>query len=110
MLQLEVLILELGAVDRLPARTVASREVSALDHELLDDPVEGRALVREQLAGFAFTLLPRAERAEVLSCLGNNVIIEFEGHSAFRFRADTKVEEDSAALGGSGGHDCGGSW
>lgn len=49
MLQLEVLIRELGAVDALAASAVAAGEVAALDHEVLDDAVEGRALVAEAL-------------------------------------------------------------
>ena len=43
MLQLEVFVLELLAVDRLSTSTIASRKVSSLDHEALDDPVETRA-------------------------------------------------------------------
>ena len=44
-LELEVLIWELLAVDGLAASSVAVGEVTTLDHELLDDAVEGRALV-----------------------------------------------------------------
>jgi hypothetical protein len=40
-LELEVLVGELLAVDRLAARAVAAREVTTLAHELLDDAVEG---------------------------------------------------------------------
>jgi len=36
----EVLIIELGAVDRLSACAIAGREVTTLNHELLDDTVE----------------------------------------------------------------------
>ena len=44
-LQLEVLVLELGAVDGLAARARVSSEVAALDHEVGNDPVEGGAPV-----------------------------------------------------------------
>lgn len=45
MLDLEVLIRELLAVDGLATGAVAIGEVTTLDHELLDNAVEGRALV-----------------------------------------------------------------
>ena len=56
-LELEVLILELGAVDGLATSAVALGEVTTLEHEVLDDAVEGRALVVEGLAGLAHALL-----------------------------------------------------
>ena len=62
MLQLEVLIRELGAVDALAASAVAAGEVAALDHEVLDHTVEGGALVAE-------ALLARSQSAEVLGRL-----------------------------------------
>ena len=49
-LDLEVLVLKLGAVDRLSSGAVVVGEVSSLDHEVLDDTVEGRSLVSESLA------------------------------------------------------------
>lgn len=49
MLQLEVLVCELVAVDGFPASTIAIREVAALNHELLDDTVECGAFVAKAL-------------------------------------------------------------
>lgn len=62
MLKLEVLVRELGAVDALAASAVAPREVAALNHEVLDDTVEGRTLVAE-------VFLSGSEGTEVLSGL-----------------------------------------
>lgn len=45
MLELEVLIRKLLSVDGLATSSVSVGEVTTLDHELLDDTVEGRALV-----------------------------------------------------------------
>ena len=59
MLELEVLVGELGAVDGLAAGAVVVGEVAALAHEVGDDAVEGGALEAE-------ALLAGAERAEVL--------------------------------------------
>ena len=98
MLVLEVLILEFHAVDALSACSIASCEVSSLDHELLDDAVEDRALVPERLAGFTFAFLACAESAEVFCGLGNYIVVEFEGNSAFELLADGDVEEDSATF------------
>ena len=47
MLDQEVLVLKRRSVDRLPARPVKPLKVAALQHELGDDPVEDRVLVRE---------------------------------------------------------------
>lgn len=49
MLELEVLVGELLAVDGLSTSSVSVGEVSTLDHELLDDTMEGGALVSEAL-------------------------------------------------------------
>lgn len=54
---------------------VATGEVTTLEHELRDDAVEGRAGVTE-------ALLASAESAEVLSGLGDNVVVEVEVDAA----------------------------
>ena len=59
MLQCEVLISELLAIDALATGAIASSEVTSLKHELGDDPVEAAALEAE-------ALLTRAKGAEVL--------------------------------------------
>ena len=72
MLQGEVLVLELVAVDGLAAGAVTRGEVAALAHEVGDDPVEGGALEAE-------ALLPGAQRAEVLGGLGHHVGAQLGG-------------------------------
>lgn len=66
MLELEVLIRELVAVDGLAARAVTAGEVTTLAHEAGDDAVEGRALVAE-------ALLSSAQSTEVLGGLGDDI-------------------------------------
>jgi hypothetical protein len=61
-LQLEVLVGELVAVDALAASAVALGEVTTLDHELLDNTVEVGAFV-------AVALLAGSKGTEVLSGL-----------------------------------------
>ena len=68
-LQGEVLVPELLTVDGLTAGTIASSEVTTLEHELGDDTVEGSTLEVEGLAAAASTLLASAESAEVLGGL-----------------------------------------
>jgi hypothetical protein len=60
----EVLVIELGAVDRLSACAIAGREVTTLNHELLDDTVEAWALVGEFMPRLAFALLTGTEGTE----------------------------------------------
>jgi hypothetical protein len=57
---LKVLVLELLPVDALSACAISLREISALDHEALDDTVEARALVVQRLASLSHALLTRA--------------------------------------------------
>ena len=70
-LESEVLVGELLSVDGLSSGAVLAGEVTALAHEVLDDTVEGGALVAE-------SLLASAEGAEVLGALGGDV--GAEGH------------------------------
>lgn len=87
MLEVEVLVGELFAVDRLAAGSVEGSKVTSLDHELFDHAVENRAwgwlartetgsgglaLEAQWLALFAYALLSGAEGAEVLCGLGDN--------------------------------------
>lgn len=65
MLQLEVFVLELGAVDALTTSAVTIGEVTSLEHELRDDTVEGRTLVTK-------SMLSCAQFSEVLCSFGND--------------------------------------
>jgi len=67
----EVLVGELLTVDGLATSAVATGEVTALKHELRDDAVESRASVSE-------ALLAGAKSTEVLSGLGDYIIVEVE--------------------------------
>ena len=66
MLQGEVLVLELVAVDGLAPGAVPGGEVTTLAHEVGDDTVECGSLESE-------SLLSGAESTEVLRSLGDNV-------------------------------------
>ena len=65
-LQLEVLISELSAVDGFATCAVASGEIASLAHELGDDTVERGALEVERLAALPRSLLAGAQSTEVL--------------------------------------------
>lgn len=75
MLQLEVLILKLLAIDTLTAGAIASSEITALNHERLDDSVEAGTLVVERGARLALALLACAEGSEVVCGLWNDIIV-----------------------------------
>eukprot|EP00216_Chloropicon_sp_CCMP2111_P006921 CAMPEP_0198234150 /NCGR_PEP_ID=MMETSP1446-20131203/234_1 /TAXON_ID=1461542 ORGANISM="Unidentified sp, Strain CCMP2111" /NCGR_SAMPLE_ID=MMETSP1446 /ASSEMBLY_ACC=CAM_ASM_001112 /LENGTH=244 /DNA_ID=CAMNT_0043914881 /DNA_START=67 /DNA_END=798 /DNA_ORIENTATION=+ len=72
-LQLEVLVLELHAVDGLATGAVVGGEVTSLAHEARDDAVERGPLEVEGLAALAGALLAGAQAAEVLDGLGNDI-------------------------------------
>lgn len=90
----EVLVGELGAVDRLAASAVSGGEVAALAHEPRDHTVEGRSLVVERLSAPSDSLLSGAEGAEVLGRAGGDVGVELHHDPAGRLVADRNVEED----------------
>lgn len=71
----EVLILELLTVDGLTTGTVASGEVTTLQHELRNHSVESRV-------GVAKSLLTSAQSSEVLSGLRNDIVVQLEGNSS----------------------------
>lgn len=54
---------------------IATCEISSLQHELWDDSVELAALVSE-------ALLAGAKSTEVLSCLGDYIVVELEVDAA----------------------------
>ena len=84
-LDLEVLVSELFSVDRLSAGAVVVREVTSLEHELRDDPVEPAALVAE-------AVLACAELSEVSCGLWDDFVEEVEDHSAGFLPVDGDVE------------------
>jgi len=88
MLELKILIIKLGSVNRLSTRSIASCKIPSLDHELLDDSVETRSLVRERDARFANALLAGAESAEVFCCFGHDVVVQLEADPSFGFLAN----------------------
>jgi hypothetical protein len=104
----EVLITEGGSVDRLATgalglcrqcvaitiffseeTNVTAGEVAALQHELRDDSVEGRALV-------AKPFLASAEGSEVLRSLGDYIIVELEvDPTRVSCRSDGSVSQEA---------------
>ena len=92
---LEVLIGESSTVDRFATSTVVVGEVTTLEHELGDNTVERRTLVTK-------ALLASAESAEVLSCLGNNVVVELELNATKRLAVSSNVEKDLVTKAGHG--------
>ena len=87
-LSLEALISELSSVDRLSSTSISRGEVSSLAHEVGDDTVELGSLV-----GQTSRVVSAAQRAEVLSGLGNNVIVELKGEASSGLSTNGNVEE-----------------
>lgn len=72
--KLEVLVLKLVSIDRLAASSVAVSEVASLDHEFLDDTVEGRSSITKALGALR-------ELEEVLSSLGDSLSKETDNNT-----------------------------
>lgn len=93
-LELEVLVRELLAVDGLPAGAITVGEVTALQHEVGDDAVEAAALEVEGLARLADTLLAGAEGPEVLDSLGDGLSVQLHLDAAGILAVNVDVEKD----------------
>jgi len=85
--ELEVLILELAAVDRDTTGTVAASEVTTLEHELRDDTVERRLLVTVTSGGLS-------KSTEVLAGDGGNLIEELHDDATNGLVVDADIEEN----------------
>lgn len=75
MLQCEVLISKLFAVDRLPARAVVPREIAPLQHEVRDDSVECAASIAEPM-------LPGCQLTEVAGSLWHGFVKQLEHYAS----------------------------
>jgi hypothetical protein len=74
---------------KLVGRTVSVGKVTSLDHEVLDDTVEGGSLV-------AKALLASCQSAEVLSRFWDGLAIETDDYATHLFPAMFDVEVDLA--------------
>merc|ERR1719244_2389345 len=79
-LQLEILILKLGTIDRLATCAISCSEVTSLAHEVRNHPVERRSLESEPL-------LASTESTEVLRSLGNHVFSQLHDNITVPFPA-----------------------
>ena len=70
MLEIKVLICELGTVDRLTTGTIALSEISTLGHKARNDAVELAAFEVKRLATVSGSRITFCERREVLNSLG----------------------------------------
>jgi hypothetical protein len=84
-LQLEVLVFKLVAIDGFTARAVPFGKVAALEHEPGNDTVERGALVAKAVHACG-------ELTEVLGRLWHDVVIEFEDDTSGVFAVDLDVE------------------
>merc|ERR1719162_416995 len=94
MLELEVLVVELRAVDALPARAVAAREVAPLDHEVGDDAVELAALEVQRLPRGRGALAALAEVNKIGHGLRHDAAEEPDGDPLRLCVSDLDVEVD----------------
>mmetsp|Transcript_66570 Transcript_66570/g.177303 ORF Transcript_66570/g.177303 Transcript_66570/m.177303 type:complete len:216 (+) Transcript_66570:3-650(+) len=93
-LQAEVLVAELGAVDALAAGAVTAREVAALNHEVGDDAMELAALVVQGHPARTGPLVACTEVRKVCNRLRDGVPEEPDGDALGLLLPDLHVEED----------------
>ena len=94
MLDVEVLVSELGAIDRLTTGSIASSEISTLGHEARDDAVELAALEVKILATVTFSSGSSSERGEVLHSFWDNTTEHAKDNTSNSHVVDRDVKED----------------
>lgn len=82
MFNLEILVVELLAIDGLAASTIVICKITALKHKGFDHAMKSGALVVERFAGFAHALFSGAESTEIFCSLGYNIIVELENDTS----------------------------
>merc|ERR1712166_864921 len=93
--QCEVFVVEFVAANGHTASAVASGEITALAHEIIEDAVEAGSLVAQgRLSTRYHALLASAESTEVLRSFGDNVGTELHYDAACLLRANGDIEED----------------
>merc|ERR1712241_112050 len=83
----EILVLKFVPVDGLAAGAIASREVSALAHELGNDTMKRASFI-------TITVLSAAKFLEIAHCFWDVLFVEIHDNTTFLFASDTDVEED----------------
>jgi hypothetical protein len=90
----EVLVCKALSVDALTSSSVATGEVSALDHELRDDSMEHTVPEVERLSCGSNATLASAESTEVLSS-ARDIGEQFEGDSTCGSVANADIKKDT---------------
>jgi len=93
-LDIEVLISELGTVDRFAPSAIASCEITTLSHEAWDDAMQAGSGESEGFPQLSHAFLARAECSEVVSRFWNDVIVEREDDTSNVGTTDRDVEVD----------------
>jgi len=92
-LEREVFVGELGAVDGLTTGSVSRGKITALAHKIGDHTVERGALEMQRLPGLSHTLLSGAQAAEVFCRLRDHIRTQLHDNAAGIVAADGHVEE-----------------
>lgn len=96
MLQLEVLVLEFGSINRLSASSIASSKITSLTHETFNYSMEDGTFVVERFTGLPYTLLTGAESSKVLRGLRHNIVVKLEGDTTLSPLADCDIKVNAA--------------
>ena len=94
MVQQEVLIFKIEAINALSTSAISSCEVSALGHEARDDSVEVGSCVCHLLSKFSDTEVALSNGSEVLDSPRYDVAKESEDNAPDWFLIDLDIKED----------------
>ena len=96
MLELEVLVVEAGAIDAFTTSSITVSEVTTLSHEARNNSVEVRALEVKSLSSVSDTFLTGAKSTDILSGLRNSLAKEAEDNTSSLLTVNFDIKEDLA--------------
>lgn len=91
----DVFIFKIPSIDACPACTISSGNISALDHELVNDPMKRRQFVRQRLGDAGLSERSSTYCPKVLACLGSSVIKQLNANPSKKVGTALNVEENS---------------
>jgi len=92
MFESKVFVRKLVTIYTYPARSIALHEISALDHEVLDDTVKRAAF--EAYRDAIFPKLSSAKLPEIFCCFGNDISKKLNLHATCVVTSDGDIKED----------------
>ena len=94
-LEREILVGKLVAIDRLSTCSISSSDVSTLSHKLSDNTMERRSFIMKRFSSLlAYALFSCAQSSEIFSSFWNIILIQLEHHPTYGLVVFSYIKEN----------------